>query len=86
MFICNDCYPLDELDSLITPKSYGPCESCHKTTVCYDIPHSSINSKKINEDKNVLNEVCDCKHTQACKICAKSKGIDWSIIEPQTEV
>ena len=21
--------------------------------------------------------VCDCTHTQACKICAKSKGIDW---------
>ena len=21
--------------------------------------------------------VCDCTHTQACKICAKSKDIDW---------
>ena len=21
--------------------------------------------------------VCDCTHTQACKICAESKGIDW---------
>ena len=26
-------------------------------------------------------ETCDCTHTQACKICAKSKDIDWSIIE-----
>lgn len=24
---------------------------------------------------------CDCTHTQACKLCANSKGIDWSIIE-----
>lgn len=21
--------------------------------------------------------VCDCTHTQVCKICAKSKDIDW---------
>jgi len=25
---------------------------------------------------------CDCTHTQACKICAKSKDIDWNLIEP----
>jgi len=26
---------------------------------------------------------CDCTHTQACAICAESKGIDWTIIEPK---
>jgi hypothetical protein len=26
---------------------------------------------------NEANRVCDCTHTQACKLCAESKGIRW---------
>lgn len=28
---------------------------------------------------------CDCTHTQACKVCAASKDIDWNIIEPKEQ-
>ncbi len=37
--------------------------------------------KVVLPQADVIKSVCDCTHTQACKICAESKDIDWSIIE-----
>ncbi len=42
-----------------------------------------MESLLIKEIQYAIEQVkgCDCTHTQACKTCAESKDIDWSVIE-----
>ncbi len=37
--------------------------------------------RKDNRFKDKEQEECDCSNTQACEVCAESKGIDWDIIK-----
>lgn len=58
-----------------------PCKKISKT-IAIKLAKNKCEDKPKPEVQTVTKEeVCDCTHTQACKICAESKDIDWSIIE-----
>lgn len=40
----------------------------------------------LKDNPTKKQSICTCTHTQACKICAASKDVDWSIIAPAFEV
>lgn len=38
MFICKTCAEKEKLGTWHPVKSYGPCEFCSQTALCFDIP------------------------------------------------
>lgn len=40
MFVCRGCLKDKEAYEFSMSKSTGPCENCHYTDVCADIPHA----------------------------------------------
>lgn len=48
MFICKKCLPKYEIkySEIDLRKSYGSCEVCEKTGVCYDVPHGGYSRKQ----------------------------------------
>jgi len=65
---------------------YGYCEA-NRDLMRDDLDKVIEYAKPVDPINNDLHipavsySVCDCSHTQACIRCAKSKGIDWIIIE-----
>ena len=62
-------------------KNFSVCEQCGhelslKSTKCEHCGRSYVQSPIAK---------CNCTITQACAICAKEKGIDWSVIHPIAE-
>jgi len=55
MFVCESCiknYYVRFPELALMLKSYGSCEDCQKTKMCFDLPHDSyahINSNFANE-------------------------------------
>lgn len=51
MFYCEPCrVQMDWPDSFV--RSYGPCELCRKSALCYDRPSSSLPDPKPKENKD----------------------------------
>lgn len=80
----------------ITTKNYNKMEKYHGNTVEYwkknaeedyrktpisVLKYITVLEEQSAEQMKIKELKCDCTHTQACKICADEKGIDWSIIE-----
>ena len=51
MFYCEECANKNEwpYEFWMLP-SYGPCEMCHKTRVCVDVPCKNLPDKKNEEE------------------------------------
>jgi hypothetical protein len=62
MFLCDDClkkFNIDDFWADIASRSRGPCESCKKSAICYDIHHSAIRPAKYKateEKQKVIEE------------------------------
>jgi len=71
MFICEDCLAkhYENTPNALTLKSYGSCEYCKKTKVCYDIYSGNLRPKKV-----VANPMR-----------IKSKSIDLDYFEQEIE-
>jgi len=53
MFICQECLG----HKALACESYGPCEVCHKTKMCYDIHHSKIPAEVFADRDKVKKEI-----------------------------
>jgi hypothetical protein len=53
MFLCDKCALREEVEPwllLISYRSHGPCESCHKVCDCVDIPSSHMKNTEEKRD------------------------------------
>jgi len=54
MFVCDDCYEAD----FFMLRSYGRCEMCGRTKICYDVPPAFWDNNRV-KDKNSADDEWD---------------------------
>ena len=62
---------------LVSGSGLTPKEAINQILLLFNVSGNEDQPKENKKESEVV--VCGCTHTQACKICAEAKGIDWSI-------